>query len=316
MTSTSKLGLYEPIGTILAAHELDVSTTTQFHCSNAAAANVSIGQRVRIYDQLLFDPHLALLGTVTITNKQANTPGAGITRLTFTPALSVAPNFADTMYDPEIANVTTAISNQMQTIDDKMDATLCTPGTRPGSPYVGQITVESAVFGAPPFEVRRWGGATWDLIVASGAGGGSEVGGRIGYVSTDSESTHSTGTEVGPYLSITFTAQVNHTYLIEFSGTLLDDIIGGTDSFGPCRIRWAAGASVTTGGTLISSNQMSTDLDDFPITQTIVAFHTAGSAQQITIGVFHIRQSSTGGEDYFFRANAHSYLAIEDGGII
>lgn len=316
MTSTSKLNLYEPIGTLIGAHELDVSTTTQFHLSNAAAAGVNIGDRVRIYNQLLFDPHLSLLGTVTITNKQANTPGAGITRLTFTPALSVAANFADTMYHPEVTDVTTALSNQMQTIDDKMDSILCTPGTRPGSPYVGQITVESTVFGAPPFEVRRWGGATWDLIVASGSGGGSEVSGRVAYVTSDAESTHSINTEVGPYLSATFTAQSGHTYLIEFSGTLVDDTTGGFDSYGSIRLRWAAGASVTTSGTLISGNRMSTDLDQFPITHTVPAFHTAGSTQEITIGVFHINQAGVGGEDMFFQANSHSYLAIEDGGVI
>lgn len=314
MTSTSKLGLYEPIGTILAAHELDVSTTTQFHCSNAAAANIFIGQRVRIYDQLLFDPHLALLGTVTITNKEANVPQAGITRLTFTPALSVAPNFADTMYDPEIVNVTTALSNQMQTIDDKMDAILCTPGTRPGSPFTGQITVESAVFGAPPFEVRRWNGSTWEVIVTAGGGGGPEATGRVAYVVSNAASSGSTGTEVGPYLSATFTAQVNHTYLIEFSGTLIDDTVGGFDAYGSCRLRWAAGGSVTTAGTLISSNEISTDLDTFPITQTVVAFLTVGSTQEITIGAFHIRLGGVGSMS--FQANSHSYLAIEDGGII
>lgn len=323
MVSTSKLALYQPIGTVLADHDLTVSTTTQFHCTNAQGANFVIGQRVRIYAKPFTDNHRTLISvgnvtnTATITNIEANTPSAGVTRLTYTPACSQAPDFADQIFDPETVNVTTALSNQMQTIDDKMDAILCTPGTRPSSPFVGQITVESTVFAAPPFEVRRWNGSIWELIVAAGGGGGPEATGRVAYVVSNAESTHSINTEVGPYLSATFTAQANHTYLIEFSGTLTDDTGGGfTDSFGPLRIRWAAGGSVTTSGTLISSNLMSTDLDTFPITQTIVAFHTAGSTQEITIGVFHINQSGNANEDLFFQANSHSYLAIEDGGII
>lgn len=317
MTSSSKLGLYFPIGTFLAAHELVGSTTTQFHTSNAAAANVSIGQRVRIYAQdFIADPPKTLIATAVVTNKEANVPSAGITRITFTPAASIAPDFADEMYDPETINVTTAISNQMQTLDDKMDAILCTAGTRPGSPYVGQITVESTVFGAPPFEVRRWNGSTWEQIVPPGSGGGGEVGGRIAYVTSNSASSNSTAlaNEVGPYLSATFTAQQDHTYLVEFSAPC--DYTGGTPAPGMyAKFRIASGASVTTSGTFVDSSFMASDIVvGLPVTCTFCAVYTHTAATgQYTIGVFH---NSSFSRTTFFGANGHSYLAVEDGGII
>lgn len=317
MTASSKLGLYFPIGTFLAAHELVGSTTTQFHCSNAAAAGINIGMRVRIYaHDFITDPPLTLIATAVITNKEANTPSAGITRLTFTPAASQAPDFADDMYDPEVINVTTAISNQMQTLDDKMDAILCTAGTRPSSPFVGQITVESSVFGAPPFEVRRWNGSTWEQIVPPGSGGGGEVGGRVGYTNTDSvSSTSTTNTEVGPYLSLTFTAQQNHSYLIEFSGALdCNNVAPSPGAY--LKYRVANGGSVTTSDTYIDSGIMTCEiLTGLPMCQTFNAVYThSGATGQVTIGVFH--ETFTSSRSTFFAANSHSYLAIEDGGII
>lgn len=317
MTSSSKLGLYFPIGTFLAAHELVGSSTTQFHCSNAAAAGISIGMRVRIYaHDFISDPPLTLIATSVITNKEANVPSAGITRLTFTPAASQAPDFADDMYDPETTDVTTALSNQMQILDDKMDAILCTAGTRPGSPYVGQMTVESTVFGAPPFEVRRWTGSTWEQIVPPGSGGGGEVGGRVAYVTSNSASSNSTtGNEVGPYLSATFTAQQNHSYLIEF-GAPFDCTSVAPAPTAAVKARVASGGSVSSSDTYIDSAGFCCDIVvGLPISQTFSTVYLhSGATGTVTVGIFH--ETLTASRTTFFAANGHSYLAVEDGGIV
>lgn len=313
MVSTSKLSLYQPIGTLLADHNLTGSTTTQFHCTNAQAAAINIGMRVRIYAKPFSTNDRTLIGTVTITNKETNVPSAGVTRLTFTPACTQPPDFADQMFDPEVVNVTTALSNQMQTIDDRMDAILCTPGTRPGSPFTGQITVESAVFGAPPFEVRRWSGSTWELIVAA-SGGSSDVGGRVAYVTSNTASSNSSsGTEVGPYLSATFTAQAGHTYLLEFSAPFTTDTASFAGAIGKFRV--ASGGSVSTGSTYIDSEYFLQDFfNTLPLTITFTATWLASTTEQVTVGVFH--EAFSGITNARFTANGHSYLAIEDGGVI
>lgn len=313
MVSTSKLNLYQPIGTFLCDHDLVGSTTSQFHCSNAQAVNVNIGMRVRIYSKAFTDNIRALIGTATITNKEANVPSPGITRLTLSNPCSIAPDFADQMFDPEIVNVTTALSNQMQTIDDNMDAILCTPGTRPGSPYTGQITVESAVFGAPPFEIRRWSGSTWEVIVAA-SGGSSDVGGRVAYVTSDvASSNSSTGTEVGPYLSATFTAIAGHTYLLEFSGPFTTSTSSFAGAIGKFRV--ASGGTVNTGSTYIDSEYFLQDFfNTLPLTITFTATWTAGATEQVTVGFFH--EAFAGTSTARFTANGHSYLAIEDGGVV
>lgn len=310
MPNTFNLQLYQPLGTLKATHNATASTTSQFHTSNADASDLEVGMLVRCYNVFIFS-HI-YIGEVNITSIQADTPSVGITRITFSPVVTSVPTNGCQMYVPEIINPTTAIADQMQIIDNRMDATLCTPSTRPILPFPGQLSMESAVLGVGPFELRYWTGSTWQLIVGSGGG----VAGRLGYTSQTVAGPNVTaGITTGPYMSITFGAIAGHTYLIDVGAAV--EASGALESEAMAYLYVKSGGSVDTSGTKIGAMGFDTDIEGLPVHNSFCIPWTAPSSGTFTVGLFLKKPEDTGSIfDSVSFSSGFNTMSIEDGGVL
>lgn len=308
MPSTTKLGLYQPLGTLVATHDATASTTAQFHCTNADASDLNVGMRIRTYN--VAAGVYTFLGETFISSITPNTPGAGVTRVVVSPIQTAIPTVGALMFQPEVINPTTAIANQMVILDASMDATLCTPGTRPLVPFLGQITMESAVYKVAPYEIRYWDGASWVLVVGSGGG----VAGRLGFaVGTLDGPSIVAGDTSAAYLTLTFGAITGHTYLIDVCAC-----VEGTSfsnwSEALAYVYLKAGATVDTSGSKIAAMGFDTDVDSIATHNSFCVPWTAPSSGTYTIGLFLHNPPGTA-QTVGFSAG-YNTLSIEDGGIL
>lgn len=308
MPTTPVLGLNRPLGLLRCTHNATSSTTAQFHTTNADATDIAIGDKVRCYN--VAGTVYTFIGETIITNKQIDTPGAGVTRFTVAPVFSSAPVTGAELYKVDIVDPSVFMNPQMDKIDMSMDATLCTPGTRPGVPYVGQLIVESAVIGVSPFEVRYWNGSTWVLMVQSGAG----VPGRVAFVTSNSAGPDTgQNQENGPYLSATISVISGHTYLIHVCAAV-EEFVTNLSAEALCRVRSAVGAVVTTSSTKISDGGFDPDTGATQIPNNWTFHYTAVADEQRTFGVFLYVGSCDVFDNVNFAPNAFNILAIEDAG--
>lgn len=158
-----------------------------------------------------------------------NTPRLGLRKPGFT--------------DPE--QVITDVNNNLDKIDAAVNANVFTSSTRPANPHDGKLIYETDTK-----LIAIWSKnlGRWDYI-----GGDGYARGKRAVVTSDVNSSLTTNTEIGPYISITFTVETARRYWIEtafcigFSGS-------GSGISGRPRVRWTAGATVTTAGTQLGSD--------------------------------------------------------------
>lgn len=243
MATTSRLGLYQPIGTLKATATAS-GTTTTFLCSNADATNL-VADSTTVYRIYEADLDLKEDTNLVVTNKQVDVPSAGTTTVTISPALSNATANLEVLYRPEVVNVTTALTNQLQTLDDKWEAFSCTSSTRPGSPFTGMLIWETDTE-----EIHHYDGAAWQFV--------STPKRARGYMASTSRTSASATIapadgEVDLGFETTFSASPLRSYKILMHMNW--DRITGTLANSPyitVKLRYAAGGSVTTSGTLIA----------------------------------------------------------------
>lgn len=147
--------------------------------------------------------------------------------------------------DPE--SVIPDINNNWDKIDAFINANTFTSSTRPPAPHDGRLIYETDTKLVAIFLT----GSGWSYI-----GGDGFARGKRAVVTSDANSGTTTTPEIGPYISVTFTAETNRRYWVETAFDL--DFTGApvTATYRP-RIRWAAGASVTTAGTQLGSDLIS-----------------------------------------------------------
>lgn len=306
MPNTFRAALYSPYG-VLKCVVNSAGTTTTFHTTNADAADINIGDKVKIYSLFIFT-HTLRTGLVTITNKQIDTPVAGTTRFTFSPAVGSATQNNDQVYDPEIVNVTTWISNNMDILDKMMGAFPCTSSTRPtGSSRFSDMLI----FERDTQELRRWdaGSALWELISHP-----RRARGRIGYTSNAAAGPDTAqNVQTGPYMSITFTQNVDQWYQL-FTSCNLSYVSGANDEGRLC-FRIADGGAVTGSSPLVGSKlpfDPMTNNDSINVRGT--ASFKATATKQVTVGVFLDRTGMVDTGVIRFTPSSHNMFCVEDMG--
>lgn len=294
MATTSRLGLYRPIGTLRATANAGGTTTTLI-CANAAT-NLAIGDRFRLFTSDDVDKEDTIF---TVTNVVV----AGSTTVTFTPAASASTASTNRAYDGEIIDVTTAISNQMETLDLATICEFCTSSTRPSTGlYTGKLIYETDTK-----NIMRYSGSTWTIVQNQNFPRGA-----VGYATTSANGTTlANGVEAMIAFPVTFTAYADRKYLITAGG--FSESVTSPDITGATRSRWAIGPTVTTSGTLISAK--GADANDNSVTNGNTSWNhitefTPGVTGQITVGIGLVNGNSAGAET--MRATSYQYLAVED----
>lgn len=145
----------------------------------------------------------------------------------------------------DVVNVQTDVNNNFLGIDNSINLFPCTISSRPATPYVGKLILLTDLQ-----KVQVWTGSTWEDIGVSASAG---IAGRIGFTTITADTTlQSSGSgETGPHMSITFTADTAKRYWVEYLIGTATDGTGGSRVDIRTKLRRAAGASVTTAGTLI-----------------------------------------------------------------
>lgn len=137
------------------------------------------------------------------------------------------------------------INNNFEKIDDLINANLFTSSTRPLNPHHGRLIYETDTKLLAIFLV----GTGWLYI-----GGDGFARGKKAVITADGDSATTTNNvEIGPFISITFNSESGRRYFIESAFCL--GYLGASGGItGMPRLRWAAGISVTTGGTQLGSD--------------------------------------------------------------
>lgn len=307
MPTTTRLGVYIPFGTFKSATNA-AGTTTTFHTTNANAASMNIGDMVKVY-ALASGLHTVRGGEVTITNKQVDTPSAGTTRFTFTPALGSASQTGDEVYDPEVMDVTTWISNNHTKADGILGAFPCTSSTRPtGSSRFTDMVIHEK----DTHNLLRWTGASWESFANP-----IRARGRMAYTSSNAAgSSTAPGSQTGPYLTSTFNAKAGQWYKVFVSvNENYASGAGGGEAW--LVLRKATGGSVSGSDTEISrcSGDIPTitNTSDTWNNRSIGAFQVS-SDQQVTVGLFLDRTGMSDAQNMQFSANCFNIMCVEDMG--
>lgn len=276
--NTDNLGLYLPIGTRRATANAAGTTTTML-CADADATGAAIGQTVRLYNPRGIYKEKK---DFVITGKSSS---LGTTTITFTPAAAAPTANQDFFSEPEKPDVTTAIYNQFQLLDGQIQCIECTSGTRPVPPqrFYGMIIFETdtAVF-------RWWDGGSWVQISSPFTAFGS-----IGAAGSQTNVNLAASQEL-LHVSKTVNITTNRLYLIRWNFRTFN--FGTTTDYTPVqmRIRYAAGGSVTTAGTLVSRHKIDI-LNIFsytnyhPSTGISIFANTGGPTGTYTFGLFGAR---------------------------
>lgn len=221
---------------------------------------------------------------------------------TFTPRLGLRmPDYTD----PE--SVISDIDNNLQAIDDAINANSYTSSTRPVNPYNGRLIYESdtkllAIYVAE---------SGWTYI-----GGAGFARGKRAVVTAVSDSATATTVEIGPYISVTFTVETGRRYWVE---TIYN--VGYTGAglavSGRPRVRWAAGASVSTASTQIDSDAYAnhnygqgSSTDFYQLYEFVPNING-----QITVGLFLFPTDSTRPVFFNQASDRAAFLFVRDVGV-
>lgn len=147
----------------------------------------------------------------------------------------------------DVVNVQTDFNNNFLNIDNSVNLFPCTISSRPANPYVGKLILLIDLQ-----KIQVWTGSSWEDVGVSASQG---IAGRIGFttITADTALQSSGSGETGPHMSITFTADTAKRYWIEYLVDTATDGTGGSRVDIRGKLRRAAGASVTTAGTLIGT---------------------------------------------------------------
>lgn len=204
----------------------------------------------------------------------------------------------------DVIDVTTAISNQMGTLDRAVIVEACTSSTRPSTGlFTGKLILETDTK-----NLMRYTGSTWEIINNS-----NYPRGYCGFkLNTTASSASSNGVEVAVSgLTVTFNAYVGRRYAVWATFPL--ESLSGQDVACVTRFRYAFGTSVTTAGTLVGN--CGTDLNEQGVDanpqQACFKTFTVSATGQITVGMFLINSQTTGTETVRVAAG-HQSLFVED----
>lgn len=209
--------------------------------------------------------------------------------------------------DPE--SVVPDINNNLDKIDDSVNANIFTSSTRPLNAYDGRLIYETDTRLIAIFT----NSAGWAYI-----GGDAYARGKKAVITSDVDSATTTNNvEIGPYISVTFTSELARRYWVEVAYCLSFTGGSGAGINGLPRVRWAAGNTVTTGGTQLGSDAIANLVYNAGTSQDFwnQFEFVPNVAGNITIGLF-LNTTSTTKNIFFDQATDRSaFLLTRDVGL-
>jgi hypothetical protein len=208
--------------------------------------------------------------------------------------------------DPE--SVIPDINNNWDKIDDAINANVFTSSTRPANPYEGRLIYETDTKLLAIFISGAW----------TYVGGDGYARGKRAVITSDVNSaTTINNVEIGPYISITFTSEINRRYWIEtvYSSGWTSGGTGNSVTVQP-RVRWAAGNSVTTGGTQLGSDAIANTVTGVNTTQDFFQqFEVVPNINgNVTVGLFLTTPSTTKNVAFMQSTDRSAFLLARDVG--
>lgn len=305
--ATTKLGLHLPIGTASVQGQGTSATPDYIICTDGDEVDLAVGDKCRL---LASDFTLKSLSTggkvVTITDIGA--AAFGFRNISFTPAASANTVLGDILAKIEVVDVATAIGDQMATADTKFDCQVCTSGTRPGSPFTGQLIYETDTT-----NIMCWTGAAWRFVRPTND---KRPRRRVGYDTTTAASAtlpNAGGGELtDPFLKIVGVQTLaNHRY------RFIVDVSVGSDtadwSPSEIRIRYKDGSTAPGNtdtlldGRAVNRNSNGSSISNQCAFQEVFSF---ADSKVRSFGVF-LQKPAGGGTLFFNSAHMHTF-GMED----
>lgn len=146
--------------------------------------------------------------------------------------------------DNNVVDVELDVNGNMSLLDDNMVLYLATSGSRPSSPFQGMMIYETDTT-----NIMLWDGTEWESLGNNNSGKG-----RVAYVSSTTSGTTLTSASAETlYISVSFSRDTDRKYLVETGFYTECTATTAPPGGAQARVRYAAGASVTTAGTLLGS---------------------------------------------------------------
>lgn len=209
----------------------------------------------------------------------------------------------------DTVNVVLDINGNLDIIDDSLGLSPYPSSGRPANPYPGKL-IQVTDTG----QIEGWTGSAWTAF-----GGGGAIG-KMGSanMTADSASYTSASGEVGPHMSVTFTADAARRYWVE-SMIFLALSSGSTRAVTNFKVRRAAGAAVTTAGTQIGSSAPYTAFRGPNGATCYRKIHeiAPGISGQVTVGTF-LQVVTGGGVPVTIKGNSAEFkntLIVRDVGV-
>lgn len=214
----------------------------------------------------------------------------------------------------DFVNVVSDVNANMDVIDQNINLRVATSGNRPSVPFAGMLIYESDTD-----NVYVWNSsaADWQLI-----GSDNTPWGRQARTTSTTDGTALTSVSAETlYISASFTAESDRRCWVEIGAHVQCSVLSGTSASGLVRVRYAAGAAVTTAGTQIG-NDVIANMVDGALTANSPRVYSMyelplGLSGQHTVGLF-FAYSGTAGDTILFdgATDKVNFITIRDVGVI
>lgn len=208
--------------------------------------------------------------------------------------------------DPE--SVITDVDNNLQLIDDKINANIFTSSTRPVTPHHGQTIYESDTHLLAIYLT----GTGWVYI-----GGQAYARGKRAVITSDVDSSSTSTSEIGPFISVTFTAESGRRYWVETAFCVGFSSGSLTGCASHPKVRWASGTSVTTAGTQIGADILANVCFGQNSTQDFFQIYefVPNINGNVTVGLFMLGVNSSASVFFDQASDRSALLFVRDVGM-
>lgn len=214
--------------------------------------------------------------------------------------------------DNDVVDVAQDVNANMDTVDLNVNLRICTSSTRPTNPFLGREIYETDTA-----QARIWNGSTWAYT-----GTNNSAKGKVGQSTSQVDGASLTSASVETvYLTVTFTAQSDRNYWIEF-GSHVEAVASASTGLGFLKVRWKAGAAVANTDAQLGSTmgvQMVQGIGSINSERVMGLFElpaaTHATTGNVTVGLFLIVPNA--GDTIRFDGNVdrENWLSVRDVGV-
>lgn len=214
----------------------------------------------------------------------------------------------------DFVNVVADVNTNMDLIDQNINLRLATSGNRPSAPYPGSFILETDTG-----NIRIWNSVTsnWDWVASDNTPWGRQARTTS---TTDGASLTSVSAET-LYISATWTAQSDRRYWVEIGCHVQAVVLAGAVAQGNVKVRYTAGAAVTTAGTQVGADLVVSMVNGAGTTNAERVYSMyelpLGLSGQHTVGLF-LAYFSTAGDTIGFdgATDKINHINVRDVGVI